>query len=299
MKICLLPVVMLLVCSMVYAQHSGHIEGTIEVNTSENTLSAPSACSYQWYFNGMKLSLNTREIKVISSGTYEVEMTGIHGEMETASIAVGFNDDGELITIYILGDSTAANWSSGYYPQTGWGQVLKYFFSPRILIDNRALSARSAKSFYNDHWAEIRNLLKPGDFVFIQFGINDSKSDDTARYSEPFTTFQDYLTLFVKETQTRGAHPVLLTTVRRNRWNTTVPPTLYPSYHDYPVATRQLAGELDVPLIDLDQLAVPLMEGLRLTRQARPTKFIFRRWVQLIWPVWWWKPFQVLVTIRS
>jgi hypothetical protein len=40
------------------------------------------------------------------------------------------------------------------------------------------------------------------------------------------------------------------------------PDTLYNAYHDYPVASRQLAAELNVALIDLDQLTKPLLEGL-------------------------------------
>lgn len=165
--------------------------------------------------------------------------------------------------IFLIGDSTVSDWKpESYYPLTGWGQVLHFFFDSAVQVRNEAISGRSAKSFYNDHWAPVRDSIGEGDYVFIQFGINDAQSEDPARYSEPFGGFQDYLTLFVEESQARGAFPVLVSSVRRNAWNETVPPTLYPAYHDYPVATRELAGELGVSLVDIDQLSIPVLEDM-------------------------------------
>ncbi len=234
----------------------------IAIDGSRQTLIAPEATDYTWYFNGMEMGETGASVHVMAPGTYKVVMTA-EGDQSTAVITVGISAEGEVYRVYIIGDSTAAFWDPrAYYPLTGWGQVMHNFFDEGVEIRNKALSARSSKSFYDNHWSPIRDSLQQGDFVFIQFGINDAKSDDTTRYTDPFTTFQDYLTLFVNESQEKGAFPVLLTTVRRNSWNDTDPPTLYSAYHDYPVATRELAGELGVPLIDIDQLAVPLLEAL-------------------------------------
>ncbi len=166
--------------------------------------------------------------------------------------------------IFTIGDSTVQTYTAGYYPRTGWGQVLQYFFnSSTVVVDNRAVGGTSSKSFYNSYWKEtasesqIVDELQAGDYVFIQFGINDSNSSDETRYTIPFDTFDDYLTLFVEEAQAKGAIPVIVATLRRNSW--TDETTLYPAYHDYPVAARQLAATLDVPLIDLDATSGPLM----------------------------------------
>nr|WP_224772556.1 Ig-like domain-containing protein [Pelagicoccus enzymogenes] len=167
-------------------------------------------------------------------------------------------------TIYTIGDSTVANYSAGYYPQTGWGQVLGGFFDPEVEVKNRAIGGTSSRSFYNNHWATVRDELKEGDFVLIGFGINDRAADE-----ERNTTgeeFKEFLTLFAAETQAAGAIPVLVSTVRRNAWNGEWnggdPTTLYDSYHEHPVMTRELAGELGLPLIDLDLEAGILMESL-------------------------------------
>lgn len=168
-------------------------------------------------------------------------------------------------TVFLIGDSTVSNYTQGYYPQTGWGQVFQQFFDPaKITIDNRALGGRSSKSFYNDHWADVIGDVRAGDFVLIQFGINDRNKADPNRYAPGDGTFQDYLTRFVNETRAKGATPILVSTVVRNAWqdNDT---RIYEAYHEHPVITRELAGTLGVGLIDLDGLATNYLEGVGIT----------------------------------
>ena len=56
--------------------------------------------------------------------------------------------------------------------------------------------------------------LKPGDYVIIQFGHNDSKLDE-ARHTDPKTTFFRNLERYVLETRSKGAIPVLMSPVAR------------------------------------------------------------------------------------
>ena len=84
-------------------------------------------------------------------------------------------------TIYIIGDSTAANKQPKAYPETGWGMELQSFFKNSVVVDNRALNGRSTKSFLNENqWQPIIEKLQPGDYVFIEFGHNDEKIDKPA-----------------------------------------------------------------------------------------------------------------------
>ncbi len=168
--------------------------------------------------------------------------------------------------IYTIGDSTVQNYAQGYYPRKGWGQVLQHFFNAdSVVVENRAVGGTSSKSFYNYYWKsdgqyeQIVEELDTGDIVLIQFGINDS-APDTARHTDPFGSFQDYLTLYVEESQAKGAIPVIVATLRRNSWNGDG--TVYPAYHNYPIAARELAAELNVPLIDLDKESGELMNEL-------------------------------------
>ena len=162
-------------------------------------------------------------------------------------------------TIHTIGDSTVAVWPSRYYPKIGWGQDLQFFFdSSQVIIDDQAVSGSSAKSFYDSNWAAVKDTIQPGDFVTVQFGINDANSDP-ARHTDPFTTFEDYLPAFCDETSALGAYPILVTTVNRNSWKDGI---ICPAYHNYPIATRELAARIGVPLIDLDQMEGDLRTSL-------------------------------------
>lgn len=246
--------------NVIQAKSFIRISDKIIVNKAAKTLIAPHAMDYQWFHNENPTGDSNREIKIEQAGTYTVKMTDENGEIQSRSIRVALDRNGEPIVIYTIGDSTVQDYTDYYYPQTGWGQVLQYFFDEEnVEIINEAVGGTSAKSFYNSFWESIRSELKPGNFVFIQFGINDANSD-TARYTIPGTTFKEYLTKFVTETQAAGAFPVIVATVHRNAWN--ADGTAYAAYHDYPIASRELAGELGVPLIDLDSIEGELMESL-------------------------------------
>lgn len=164
-------------------------------------------------------------------------------------------------TVYTCGDSTVQTWSSGYYPKAGWGQILpKFIDSTKATVVNKAVGGTSSKSFYDLYWSGVKGLLTSGDYVFIQFGINDSASD-TARHTDAATTFKDYLRLYVNEAKAKGAFPVLVATLRRNAWNSDGV-TVYDAYHGYPIATREVATEMNVPCIDLDGMCKTRMESL-------------------------------------
>ena len=178
-----------------------------------------------------------------------------------SAFGVATNGVNALPTFYTVGDSTVQNWNSGYYPKAGWGQVLpKFFDSTRVNVVNKAVGGTSSKSFYDLYWSGVRSSLVAGDYVFVQFGINDSATD-SARHTDASTTFKDYLRKYVDETKARGAFPVIVATLRRNAWNSDGV-TVYDAYHGYPIAAREVAAEKNVPCVDLDGMCKTLMESL-------------------------------------
>lgn len=80
-------------------------------------------------------------------------------------------------TIYLAGDSTEAPGGGGNGTE-GWGQYLQYSFSSSdALVDNLAVAGRSARSYTREgRFQNIADLLKPGDWVIIEFGHNDGGS---------------------------------------------------------------------------------------------------------------------------
>ncbi len=170
-----------------------------------------------------------------------------------SAVEAGGSKD-KTVTLYVIGDSTSAPYPPERYPLHGWAQVLQEHFDPaRLHVDDRAKGGRSSKSFYEEgSWTPIREALRPGDWVFIQFAHNDEKKDDPNRYTDPATTFPEHLRRYVEETRAAGARPVLLTPINRNRWISLS--RMGDTHGDYPDATRKLAREMAVPLIDLHKL---------------------------------------------
>jgi lysophospholipase L1-like esterase len=152
-------------------------------------------------------------------------------------------------TAHLIGDSTVSLYASNLFPRMGWGQVFGNLFnSSGIAVNDKALSGRSSKSFYDEGaWTPVYNALKAGDYVFIQFGHNDEKTDANL-HTDPYTTYEQYLTYYINATKAKGAFPVLVTPVERNGWSSG---KVKASHGNYPDAMRQLAVAKGVPLIDL------------------------------------------------
>jgi len=187
------------------------------------------------------------------------------------------------VTIFMIGDSTMANKSlNGGNRERGWGHVLGGFFSEEVHVDNHAVNGRSSKSFIDEgRWAVVLDKIKPGDYVFIQFGHNDEKAD-SARHTEPGTTFDDNLRRFVKETREKGGIPVLFNSIvrrsfghnehavaeddmRKDMSKDTMAEegnVLVDTHGKYLDSPRRVAEELEVPFVDMNKITHDLVEGL-------------------------------------
>ncbi|MDX3231699.1 rhamnogalacturonan acetylesterase [Streptomyces sp. ME19-01-6] len=164
-------------------------------------------------------------------------------------------------TIYLAGDSTAATKAASAAPETGWGMALPFFLADRLRVANHAANGRSSKSFYDEgRLGTILAAIRPGDFLFIQFGHNDEKTDDPARGTDPATTYPQYLRLYIKGARDRGARPVLLTSVERRKFDAAG--TAQPTHGAYPGAVRSLARAEGVPLIDVQASSIALWQRL-------------------------------------
>lgn len=156
-----------------------------------------------------------------------------------------------MATIFWAGDSTVQYNSILTYPQTGMGQVLNLFLKPEIRIENHAKNGRSTKSFIDEsRLTPIYDKISEGDFLFIQFGHNDEKKEDPARYTEPFSEYMQNLEKFVNVARNKKAYPVLITPVERRCFLDEEHLDLG-EHTDYVAAMKQTAENLNVPLVDL------------------------------------------------
>lgn len=184
--------------------------------------------------------------------------------MTTNTAAATANTRGDvqqMHTIYIAGDSTAAQKYADAAPETGWGMALPFFLHKQVVVDDRAVNGRSSKSFIDEgRLNAILDVIKPGDMLLIQFGHNDEKSEDPTRYTEPWTTYQVYLRQYVEGARAHGALPVLATPVERRRFDAAG--NALPSHGDYPAAMRALAEQEGVALLDTQALSLALWQKL-------------------------------------
>lgn len=176
-----------------------------------------------------------------------------------AVVLCGFQLKAQELTLYLIGDSTMSDKKNPESnPEFGWGQVLPMYFTDAVNIDNRAVNGRSTRSFIAEgRWNAVKNELKSGDYVFIQFGHNDQKINDPKRYTNPYTAYRKNLEIFVNETRAAGANPVLFSSIVRRKFNEQG--TLIDTHGVYPMVARQVAEDLNVPFIDLQYLT-ELME---------------------------------------
>jgi lysophospholipase L1-like esterase len=160
----------------------------------------------------------------------------------------------EPVTVFIAGDSTAANKAENKRPETGWGeQVQKRFDEKRVRIDNHAANGRSTRTFISEgRWQALIDKVREGDYVLIQFGHNDESKDKGDRYTPP-DDFRHNLERFVAEVRAKKATPVLLTPVMRRRFDKDG--KFYDTHGEYPDLTRRVAAEHKVALIDMHRMS--------------------------------------------
>ena len=102
-------------------------------------------------------------------------------------------DTNKPTTIYLAGDSTVKTYDESQYIG-GWGQYLDLFLDENVKVVNAANGGRSSRSFINEgrlydiddpnfkysfsqnDGNSIGDVIKEGDFLFIQFGHNDDAS---------------------------------------------------------------------------------------------------------------------------
>jgi lysophospholipase L1-like esterase len=138
------------------------------------------------------------------------------------------------LTVWLAGDSTVANPASSGACPVGWGNQFASYFNSNVTVVNSAIGGRSIQTWlydpnvtstmnsagecvvspatYSTRWQAMLNAstgMKSGDYLFIQFGINDGSTTcprhvGSARYKE-------LLGVMASAAKARGARPVFLT----------------------------------------------------------------------------------------
>jgi len=184
------------------------------------------------------------------------------------------------ITIWIAGDSTVAN--GGPCP-VGWGGQFKALFNTKVAVTNSAVGGRSVRTWQYDvlntkdsagecnlgndaqgnptiqaRWTAMLNGMKAGDYLFIQFGINDG--DSTCPRHVGASAFKTSYGALAQAAKDRGAQPIFVTPVSQIACSgsTVSKGTREP----YVTATKDAGTQYSVPVIDLNLLSTTLYQSL-------------------------------------
>lgn len=174
------------------------------------------------------------------------------------SLCAFVND--KKVTVWLIGDSTISIKEERYYPENGWGMPFVHFFDSTVSVENLAKNGRSTKSFRAEGlWQPVMQNIKPGDYVFIQFGHNDEVKEKVGRYTTP-EEFKENLARYVNETRSKKGLPVLITPVARRQFDSSG--KVVESHPVYAQLVKDVAQRLSVPLIDLNEKSKQLLQKM-------------------------------------
>lgn len=216
----------------------------VEVGDRRLMLRNVTTPSGEFHKRSFSVNVLDNELRIVVSGENPI-VNGI--ELQKA--------DG--ITIFLAGDSTVCDQYEE--PYRGWGQVLPCFFDDNVAVSNHAFCGRSVVSFMKEKRLDnILDVIKPNDYLFIQFGHNDQKPG--AFYADAFGKYKELLKIYVDKAREKGAKPVLVNSLVRRRFDENE--KIINTLEDYPEAMRVLAKEEGIPLLELNKLSERLLNEL-------------------------------------
>ena len=149
--------------------------------------------------------------------------------------------------IILVGDSTTAVFG-GWGPSFCGYHVTSFMACVNLARGGRSTSNYRAEGSWDVALSEMRTSGYRDIWVLIQFGHNDQPGKP-GRSTDLATEFPANLKHYVEEVRAAGAKPVLVTPLtRRSFTNGKLVNDLAP----WAAATRKVAAEMNVPLIDLN-----------------------------------------------
>lgn len=190
----------------------------------------------------------------------------------------------KLPNLFLIGDSTVRNGESdGANGQWGWGGPIAVYFNPKkINVVNRALGGLSSRTYLTfEYWDRLTAMLKPGDFVILQFGHNDAGpindnvrargtirgiGEETEEIDNILTgkhevvhSYGWYLRKFIADTIAKGATPIVCSPVPRKVWRDG---KIASNAEDYGKWAAQVAESTGVRFIPLNAIVSRRYETL-------------------------------------
>jgi len=197
-------------------------------------------------------------------------------------IALADVDPAKKITVWLAGDSTMQPCSSAC--PCGWGSQFQPYFNANVTVVNSGSGGRSIQTWlydpnvtttmgtdgecvvdpktYSTRWQAMLDGMKAGDYLFIEFGINDG--DSTCNRHVGTALFQSYLEYMAGEAKTRGAQAIFLTSTSAIACSGSTAQ----ANRGFGPQTKAAGTAASVPVIDLTVLSAAFYTSLGLCPNA-------------------------------
>lgn len=231
--------------------------------------------------DGTKLKLDVQEVNpatgLLTSMTWDDKLTLEFCDVKPAVCAVEIEPVVDPVTVFIIGDSTVTD--QRFEPYGTWGQMMARWFKTPVVVANFAESGETLKAFRSEHrWEKIMGQIKPGDYVFMQFGTNDlnknghngiwPNDDHEGDWPNTYVEGEDYKNLlkqYAAEVKAKGATPIIVSPMTKIDARSGVINTT--GLRNYPKDAMDAAKEAGVAGIDLNALSIQVDEALNLGPQ--------------------------------
>ncbi len=176
--------------------------------------------------------------------------------------------------IYLLGDSVCADYVPTNYWQQGWGYCFPNVVKDNLIVYNRGKGGKSSKTYIQEGlWDGVKAEIQPGDYVIINFGLNDIHStvvtDTSDGRGTTIADYKMYLAQYCDETIALGATPILMSTIAEMSDS-------YGTLQNRSKAVKEVAEEKGVTFIDLNTYMNNLLlfdENGQLDKEKRQNSF--------------------------
>ena len=218
-----------------------------------------------------------------SGGTKVDGATAAGGATPTGG-GLGSSNGTTPITVWMSGDSTMAGDKCA---GGGWGDQFGSLFNTNVTVVNRSVAGRSIQTWlyegnvsstagangectltgttYSANWNAMLDAntgMKKGDYLFIEFGINDG--DGTCPRHVGTALFETYLTTMAKAASDRGAETIFLTSTSAIACNGSTAQ----ANRGFGPQTKAAGAADGVPVIDMTVLTANLYTSLGLCPNA-------------------------------
>lgn len=169
----------------------------------------------------------------------------------------------DIPTLYIIGDSTVTDQPAEYpyIPERtycGWGQVIPMFLDHGIAVSNHAESGATTAETMEVHFNAVKNKMKQGDYLMVEFGHNDQKCTEL----NAFGGYAQNLRYFVEYAKQHGVQPILNAPINRIIFDDNG--KILNLLGEYRDAVKVVAEDYHIPFIDLWTVTTDFFEPLGL-----------------------------------